>query len=81
MFKFTVSSFALASLLISRPSWSEDINADIAVTQDVVTQQARGVLEAGQTAEIAAGMSGRLLSANYKPGQAFKSGALWITKI
>ena len=76
MFKFTVSSFALASLLISKPSWSEDINADIAVTQDVVTQQARGVLEAGQTAEIAAGMSGRLLSANYKPGQAFKSGAL-----
>jgi RND family efflux transporter MFP subunit len=38
--------------------------------------QARGVLKAGQTAEIAAGMAGRLLRVAYKPGQSFKAGAL-----
>jgi len=37
---------------------------------------ARGVLRASQTAEIAAGMAGRILKAGYKPGQYFKSGAL-----
>lgn len=76
MFKFTISSLILGSLFISTPSWSADINTDLPVTKDVETQQARGVLQAGQTAEIAAGMSGRLLRANYKPGQSFKSGAL-----
>lgn len=37
---------------------------------------ARGVLRAGQTADIAAGMSGRLLRMPYKPGHKFKKGGL-----
>jgi len=46
---------------------------DLEVTDNMT---ARGVLRAGQTTEIAAGMAGRLLKAGYKPGQYFKSGAL-----
>lgn len=38
--------------------------------------KARGVLVAGQSANIAAGMSGRLLKAPYKQGQYVKSGAI-----
>ncbi len=37
---------------------------------------ARGVIRPGQTAEIAAGMSGKLTSAAYRPGQYFKKGAV-----
>ena len=76
MFKSTISSLALASLLLGTPSWAEDINTDLPISKTQDTQQARGVLQAGQTAEIAAGMSGKLLRVNYKPGQSFKSGAL-----
>jgi len=36
---------------------------------------ARGVIRPGQTAEIAAGMSGKLTSAPYRAGQYFKKGA------
>ncbi len=76
MLKFTASSLILASLVVSTPSWSADINTYASLSKDVKKQQARGVLQAGQTAEIAAGMSGRLLRADYKPGQSFQSGAL-----
>ncbi|MEP1230611.1 MAG: biotin/lipoyl-binding protein [Litorimonas sp.] len=38
--------------------------------------QARGVLIAGQSADIAAGMSGKLLKVPYKTGQFVKSGAV-----
>ena len=38
--------------------------------------EARGVLKAGEEAIIASGMTARLTSASYKPGQYFKSGAL-----
>lgn len=76
MLKSTISSLILASLVISTPSQAADINTDVPVSKNVESQQARGVLQAGQTAEIAAGMAGRLLRAGYKPGQSFKSGAL-----
>lgn len=76
MFKSTITGLALAGFLLGTPSWAEDINIDLPINKTQETQQARGVLQAGETAEIAAGMSGRLLRANYKPGQSFKSGAL-----
>lgn len=76
MLKFTISSLALVSLFISSSSLAEDINIDLPISENIETQQARGVLQAGETAEIAAGMSGRLLRAAYKAGQSFKSGAL-----
>ncbi len=42
----------------------------------VIAPTARGVIRPGQTAEIAAGMSGKLTSAPYRPGQYFKKGAV-----
>lgn len=38
--------------------------------------EARGVLRAGQTAEIGASMAGKLVKVPYKPGQSFSEGAL-----
>ena len=38
--------------------------------------EARGVLRAGQTAEIGASMSGKLIKVPFKPGQSFSKGAL-----
>lgn len=76
MRKFITSSLVLTGLIISSPVLAEDINTFLPISKAVETQQARGVLQAGQTADIAAGMAGRLLRADYKPGQSFKSGAL-----
>ncbi len=42
----------------------------------LIAPTARGVIRPGQTAEIAAGMSGKLTSAPYRPGQYFKKGAI-----
>lgn len=68
-------SLCLATaLLFPMASYAADI--DPAGNTDFEERSARGVLRAGQTAEIAAGMAGRLLKAGYKPGQYFKSGAL-----
>jgi len=47
-------------------------------TQDTKMLQTRGVLKARQTANLAAGMSARIIKAPYKPGQRFKRGALLI---
>lgn len=63
-----------AALLLSQPCFAASFDAPN--TEDSLENTARGVLRAGQTAEIAAGMAGRLLKAGYKPGQYFKSGAL-----
>ena len=41
-------------------------------------QTARGVLEASQTAKLAAGLSARVLKAPYRPGQHFRRGALLV---
>lgn len=73
-----LKSFRAALLLsfISSPVIAADLAAGVPTDNSIETLQTRGVLQAGQTAEIAAGMTGRLLRANYKPGQFFKSGAL-----
>jgi len=76
MFRSNISCLLFTSILLSAPTWAADIDSDLSGPTDVETQQARGVLQAGQTAEIAAGMTGRLLKAGYKPGQHFQSGAL-----
>ena len=70
-----VYSVILLSFL-SAPAFSADFEAKVQSEDLSETQQTRGVLQAGQTAEIAAGMTGKLLKASYKPGQFFKSGAL-----
>jgi len=46
------------------------------VTSSVEAVSARGVLVAGQSADVAAGMTGRLTSAPYKSGQYVKRGTL-----
>lgn len=65
---------AATALLLSSYASAASINAPETPTAEEMT--ARGVLRASQTAEIAAGMSGRLLEAGYKPGQYFKAGTL-----
>jgi len=65
---------AATALLLSSYASAASINAPETPTAEEMT--ARGVLRASQTAEIAAGMSGRLLKAGYKPGQYFKAGTL-----
>lgn len=61
---------------LSAPAFGADFDAKIKSDDLTVKNQTRGVLQAGQTAEIAAGMTGKLLKASYKPGQYFKAGAL-----
>ena len=58
------------------PAYAADFDLEIDSADLTETKQTRGVLQAGQSAEIAAGMTGRLLKADHKPGQFFKSGAL-----
>ena len=62
---------ALANDTASMPMPS---SAEAVAAPDTLT--ARGVLRPGQTAEIAAGMSGKLTSAPYRAGQYFKKGAV-----
>jgi len=74
MFKFDFFAVGLTVISLSFPTMANDF---VAESPEITEQhQARGVLRAGQTAEIAAGMTGRLLKAGYKPGQYFKSGTL-----
>lgn len=74
----TLSALCFASPLAT----AEDIHtpaqspASYDVSDTASNWSARGVLRAGQTADIAAGMSGRIISAPYKAGRYFKRGAL-----
>lgn len=72
-----INSTALADDRIGeRPAVAAIIEAPAPEAEDAITSpQARGVLKARQSAEIAAGMSGRLLSAPYQAGAYFKKGA------
>lgn len=45
-------------------------------TEEAVSNSARGVLVAGQSADIAAGMAGRVTTTPFKPGQYVKNGAV-----
>ena len=76
MFKFRRTASLIIFSVLSAPAFGADLDTDITSENLIETHQTRGVLQAGQTAEIAAGMTGRLLKAGYKPGQYFKSGAL-----
>ena len=76
MFKFRRTASLIIFSVLSAPAFGADRDTDITSENLIETHQTRGVLQAGQTAEIAAGMTGRLLKAGYKPGQYFKSGAL-----
>lgn len=76
MLKSRITPSLILLAFVSTPAFGADIDAIAKSTDLIETHQTRGVLQAGQTAEIAAGMTGRLLKANYKPGQYFKSGAL-----
>lgn len=76
MFKFRRTASLIIFSVLSAPAYGADRDTDITSENLIETHQTRGVLQAGQTAEIAAGMTGRLLKAGYKPGQYFKSGAL-----
>jgi len=68
-----IAGFTLCGL-IHPLSFAASINTPLVdPAKDIV---ARGVLQAKQTADITAGMSGQLLEAPYKSGQFFKSGAL-----
>jgi multidrug resistance efflux pump len=64
----------LSVLTLNAAASAASINAPDAQPSEAALT-ARGVLRAGQTAEISAAMFGRLLEAGYKPGQYFKSGA------
>lgn len=76
MFRSQIAvSFIIASLFTTS-ALAADFNTESEPQELMETEQTRGVLQAGQTAEIAAGMTGKLLKANYKPGQFFKAGAL-----
>jgi len=76
MFKSRVIGSIIIASISSTPAFGADIDSRVKADELIETRQTRGVLQAGQTAEIAAGMTGKLLKANYKPGQFFKSGAL-----
>jgi len=70
-----VTPTAFASAITEGQKPIADRNADGSTAIAVGSAlSARGVLRAGEMADIAAGMSGRLLKAGFKPGSAFKKG-------
>lgn len=68
---FAISTIAVSSFSASASALE---TAGKEISADPVT--ARGVLVAGQSADVAAGMTGRLKSAPYKSGQYVKRGAV-----
>ena len=68
--------FSIAALLCSAPALALEIPGKAVPTTQEDTHSARGVLIAGQSADIAAGMTGRLISAPWKPGQYVKTDAV-----
>jgi len=69
-----LSTLALPAFANDRDSNITSVTAGPALSG--LKPEARGVLKAGEKAIIASGMTARLISANYKPGQYFKHGAL-----
>jgi len=71
-----MSKFALSTVVFSCfsiPVFALDTTGKERLAEPVL---ARGVLVAGQSADVAAGMTGRLISAPYKSGQYIKRGAI-----
>ena len=78
MFQFIRLSFStFAFMALAAPSIALDVaeKGDAALEPIKETISSRGVLIAGQSADIAAGMTGQLKSAPYKAGQYVKRGA------
>lgn len=78
MFNFIRLSFSTFALItLSTPSLALEIAGKGEVAEEPITESisSRGVLIAGQSADIAAGMTGRLKTAPYKTGQYIKRGA------
>ncbi|WP_371396898.1 efflux RND transporter periplasmic adaptor subunit [Fretibacter rubidus] len=72
-----VLTAVFAAIIMTPVCVAADIdNPSAPIKTDTASMTARGVLRPGQTAEIAAGMSGRLFSVPYKSGQYFKRGAV-----
>ena len=76
MLKPVMTRSLILLALLSTSAFAADFDTPVMPDDLVEKNQTRGVLQAGQTAEIAAGMTGKLLKANYKPGQYFKTGSL-----
>ncbi len=78
MFKGVCFGISAAALL-GVSAYGSELNSTASIIDskaELGAFQTRGVLRSGQSADIAAGMAGRLLKAGYKPGQKFSSGAL-----
>ena len=76
-------SFGLSGLLLGLPlsAYSSEMTTSppAQMQNESTTAQARGVLKAKQSANLAAPMSSKILKAPYKPGQHFKRGALLVS--
>lgn len=73
----TLSALLLASMTLTAHPKSHALeSAGKTYVEEKTDVSARGVLVAGQSADIAAGMAGRLTSTPYKSGQYVKSGAV-----
>lgn len=72
------SAYVFAAGMTGAPATATpgDITAGEDTNPETQTREARGVLRAGQTAEIGASMTGKLTKVPYKPGQSFNKGAL-----
>jgi len=73
----------LSGLLLGLPisAYSSEMTSTQPIQIQITTEyiEARGVLKAKQSANLAAPMSARILKAPYKPGQHFKRGALLVS--
>ncbi len=75
---FSMSAFATDINSNATPDISPALETVDKISSQAEIRQTRGVLKARQTANLAAGMSARILKAPYKPGQRFKRGALLV---
>lgn len=83
-FKSGVAILSILAASLSQNAYASQPANEAAFIEDTESQpqtdekdhKARGVLVSGQSANIAAGMSGRLLKVPYKAGQYVKSGAV-----
>lgn len=75
---FSISAFATDINSNNTLSITTALGTKDKISAQAEMLQTRGVLKARQTANLAAGMSARILKAPYKPGQRFKRGALLV---
>lgn len=73
---FSAMTIAISTLVINSPSQALETAGKAAPIESDSQVTARGVLIAGQSADIAAGMAGRLTATPFKPGQYVNRGAM-----